>query len=144
MKKVAFILVLVALVTGSAYAGSVVAAPKPATSGTVVMGIESGDDTVTNECRGVGTQTYPSVRHVSLTVCAGGLATYYGYEDWVSLEVNVKSGVRSMLIYTPSNDGDLLHFEFDTDYWRILVYDNQGEGINGIRVVYNATVTYFS
>ena len=77
MKKVVFMLALVALVIGSVYAGSVIAAPKSA-AGPVVMQAYAGDlMTLTDtEEHDLLRLSFPQLTHISVTAPAGTLNIY--------------------------------------------------------------------
>ena len=126
MKKVAIIVVLAALVIGVSWTGVEAGSPK---GSAILMEAYSGSGDVQ-----VGNflyETYPSVRHVSLTLGAVGADD----NGWVP--VFVKEGIYGWLVAAIKGQTGVLTVEFDAIEWSI-----GGFATSPIHAYYNWTVTY--
>jgi hypothetical protein len=124
MKKVIFILALVALAIGSVYAGSVIGAPAVRTSGPVQITTFSGSKCVGNATDSSIQYTYPAIRHVSLTVQFNGIEDSSGYVWVIAHAGNIYNGYVFKSV--PSDVAQTVNIEFDTDSWYIQVKDTGG------------------
>jgi hypothetical protein len=138
MKKTLFILALVALVIGSVYGGTVIAAPPARTSGPVIMNTLSGSGTVSDTTGYIVQRTYTGVRHVSLTVCCLGIET--GDDVDVAVSMFGANHVITSLDSTTYTWGWVINVQFDAESWAIFATDAPG-GTN-VQVEYKATVTH--
>ncbi len=149
MKKAVFILALVAVVIGSVYAGTVIAAPKPATSGPVQMETLSGrGDQGDFGTLVVVEKTYPNIRHVSLTMEAFWDDSDPGVSRvWVEAKAagsqvfrRLWEGVGNPPQYPAGYANENL--QFDADHWKICISGNRNPAITGGQ--YSATVMYYA
>jgi len=140
MKKVVFILALVALVIGSAYAGTVVAAPKAST----VPQVESYQDVVSSQAnetiwRSTDWYTGPfATAHFSVTIYATGVTApeYIG----VGMHWGNTSHSRSVSSYEDITADGVYTYEFDAGVCSI---DTHGISEGGsITLAYAVTITY--
>jgi len=156
VKKIAFIVILIAVVVAMVFGSLSLASAAPAgkptptppptptpqpTSGPVYMETVMDRIYVTGNNSGMieeqryGTINNPIVRHVSLTLFWDDIdGPPYGLEIWANgLGVSAK-------IFSASAAEYYAHLEFDTYYWYILCSDYTAPAAH---VNWNATVTYF-
>lgn len=146
MKKIAFIVILIAVIAGIVFGGIALASPAPApkpahTSGPVHMDTFSGNVTVSNELSPTPLSfVYPNARHVSITVGYSGLdeAGDTVRLGFLMLPMGGWAVWRDMA--GPSTmTADWHTSEFDADNWSLEVSDMGGDPL---QVYYRVTVTY--
>jgi hypothetical protein len=140
MKKVVFILVLVALVIGSVYAGSVVAAPGK-TGGHSPLTKSYMDWVSSNQNETILTSdVYNTGAHFSVTINATSIAPGEMIQlqmNWGHLPAYVGDWSGWISKYEQITSDGLYKYEFDAGSCQILTSVSDGVGL-----AYSVTVTY--
>jgi hypothetical protein len=154
MKKLAFAIVLVALLAAAVVGGQALASSKPADVtvseemseeilfdwGSSYRGyplrMKTLSDNITLSFDGVTIEeNYSGVRHVSLTLYVEGVD---GSEDWGGLQVYFADDFAPNLD-TFGGQAVIRTYEFDAKRWKI---DANDTGNEPIKIKYHATITY--
>jgi len=132
MKKVIIAVALVAVMVGAGF--GTMATGKPP-GNTVLMEAYSGTLDFDNQSGNVLWETYPGVRHISLTLGTIGIEAANG--DW--LLVVVRTGPTGGLFLVDLHEDDVVAVEFDAAEWTLGAGDGGG---NPVHADYFYTVTY--
>ena len=151
MKKLVLTVTLVALLAAAVFGGQAIASNKPAdvtvseeTSAIwgssywgypVRMKTLSGSAEIDKSVETVVAETYPGVRHVSLTIFAKGQTN----NDEIFLYINLPSGETYIMEAMRVVDYGFETYEFNTDYWNLEAWDSNEDPIE---ISYWATITY--